>query len=413
MAELRLEGVSKTFPSGEVAVQDVSLTVADGELLVLIGPSGCGKSTILRMISGLETLTRGAIFLGDRPIDNLSESARDIAMIFQNYALYPHLSVHGNIAFPLRVKRVPKPERDRRVREVAETLGLTPQLNSKPGQLSGGQRQRVAMGRAIIRHPQLFLMDEPLSNLDAKLRAEMRGELSAIQRRLGITTVYVTHDQAEAMTLGDHVAVLNKGSLLQLGTPEEIYARPNDLFVAGCLGSPAINTFAARLASSSAGVQVVFEGQLLQLDEAEIDRHRVGAEAGRDVVVGIRPEAMLPASAETAALSSRLLHGNVVSRESLGSELLVTVDLRTPAQAAAAHDSLLSASVPMPDSVSVRSDHRVVARLPADSPVSEGEQIGLVVARNGLHLFDPATGVTWAKRTTAVSTGATAVPSTS
>ncbi len=219
MAELRLEGVSKTYPSGLVAVRNVSLTVADGELVVLVGPSGCGKSTILRMISGLETVTEGRILLDGRPIDKITESARDIAMIFQNYALYPHLSVYNNIGFPLKLARMPRRERDARIREVAQTLGLTPYLDSKPGQLSGGQRQRVAMGRAIVRRPQAFLMDEPLSNLDAKLRAEMRTELSELQRRLATTMIYVTHDQAEAMTLGDRVAVLNNGSLLQVGTP--------------------------------------------------------------------------------------------------------------------------------------------------------------------------------------------------
>jgi multiple sugar transport system ATP-binding protein len=202
VAELRLEGVSKTYPSGLVAVRNVSLTVADGELVVLVGPSGCGKSTILRMISGLETVTEGRILLDGRPIDKITESARDIAMIFQNYALYPHLSVYNNIGFPLKLARMPRRERDARIREVAQTLGLTPYLDSKPGQLSGGQRQRVAMGRAIVRRPQAFLMDEPLSNLDAKLRAEMRTELSELQRRLATTMIYVTHDQAEAWRSG-------------------------------------------------------------------------------------------------------------------------------------------------------------------------------------------------------------------
>ena len=255
----------------------------------------------------------------------MSESARDIAMIFQNYALYPHLSVYDNIGFPLKISRVPKRTRDTRIREVAETLGLTPQLHTKPGQLSGGQRQRVAMGRAIIREPRLFLMDEPLSNLDAKLRAEMRSEVSAIQHRLGITTVYVTHDQAEAMTLGDRVAVLNKGSLLQVGTPEEIYAQPDDLFVAGCLGSPAINLLSGRLSYSSRGYEVTYGHQSLLLDKLEEERHRVSPHDEQDVVVGIRPEAFFLWSSSSS--EGRRLTGTVLTREFLGSDVFVVMDL--------------------------------------------------------------------------------------
>jgi multiple sugar transport system ATP-binding protein len=405
MAELRLDEVSKTYGGGVPAVRNVSLTVADGELLVLVGPSGCGKSTILRMISGLESLSAGRILLGDRAIDNLSESARDIAMIFQNYALYPHLSVYNNIGFPLKLARVAKGERDRRVREVAETLGLTPYLDVKPGQLSGGQRQRVAMGRAIIRHPQVFLMDEPLSNLDAKLRAEMRTELLQLQRRLGITTIYVTHDQAEAMTLGDRVAVLNNGTLMQVGTPEEIYARPDHLFVAGCLGSPTINTLRARLVTSDGGFRLHYGDQQLELDKDEISRHKVQAGPDQDVIVGVRAEALGPAAtapgdaagpAGAPPPGGRRLTGTVVTRESLGSDLFVFLDLQ-PADEAAGGETLASLPERPADSARVRPEGRIVARFPANADVAEGERIEVAVAPGALHLFDPETGAAWAR----------------
>jgi multiple sugar transport system ATP-binding protein len=395
VAELRLEGVSKTYPSGLVAVRNVSLTVADGELVVLVGPSGCGKSTILRMISGLETVTEGRILLDGRPIDKMSESARDIAMIFQNYALYPHLSVYNNIGFPLKLARMPRRERDARIREVAQTLGLTPYLDSKPGQLSGGQRQRAAMGRAIVRRPKTFLMDEPLSNLDAKLRAEMRTELSELQRRLATTMIYVTHDQAEAMTLGDRVAVLNNGSLLQVGTPDEIYARPDDLFVAGCLGNPTINTFTARLESGPGSCQVVYGDQRLQLDQQELRRHRIQPGPEQDVIVGIRPEALQATGDAPAAGGGRVLTGTVVKRESLGSDVLAFLDL-SPAKATGKESLALFDERP-DDSSTTRPAGWIVARLPADSSVTEAQRLGVTVAANALHLFDPATGAAWAR----------------
>jgi multiple sugar transport system ATP-binding protein len=389
---------------------------------VLVGPSGCGKSTILRMISGLESLSEGRIFLGDRAIDNLSESARDIAMIFQNYALYPHLSVYNNIGFPLKLAKVSRPERDRRVREVAETLGLTQYLDVKPGQLSGGQRQRVAMGRAIVRHPQVFLMDEPLSNLDAKLRAEMRTELLQMQRRLGITTVYVTHDQAEAMTLGDRVAVMSDGILMQVGTPDEIYARPEHLFVAGCLGSPTINTLRARLVAGDGGFRLRYGDQELELDKDEVTRHKVQAGPDQDVIVAVRAEALGPALSQsgtapppadaawpadaegsrgaaefgTAASRGRRLTGTVVTRESLGSDLFVFLDLQPPEEAAGG-ETLASLPERPADSARVRPEGRVVARLPANAEVTEGQRLDVAVAQGSLHLFDPETGVAWAR----------------
>src|SRR5438270_11058149 len=247
MASIDFDDVSKRFPNGTLAVDEMNLTVDDGEFMIFVGPSGCGKTTALRMVAGLEEVTSGSIRIGDRVVNDIEPPDRDIAMVFQNYALYPHMSVADNMGFPLRMQRMKKPETRKRVREVAELLGIEALLERKPRQLSGGQRQRVAMGRAIIRHPRAFLMDEPLSNLDAKLRVQMRGEIARLQRRLGTTTVYVTHDQTEAMTLGDRVVVMHGGVAQQVGTPDELYERPANLFVAGFIGSPAMNFFPATL----------------------------------------------------------------------------------------------------------------------------------------------------------------------
>jgi multiple sugar transport system ATP-binding protein len=320
---------------------------------------------------------------------------RDIAMVFQSYALYPHLSVYENIAFGLRVRKLPKQEIDQRVHAAAATLGIESLLHRKPRALSGGQRQRVAMGRAIVRHPAAYLMDEPLSNLDAKLRAEMRTELSELQRRLATTMIYVTHDQAEAMTLGDRVAVLNNGSLLQVGTPDEIYARPDDLFVAGCLGNPTINTFAARLVSGPGSCQVVYGDQRLQLDQQELRRHRIRPGPEQDVIVGIRPEALQAAGDAQTAGFGRGLTGTVVKRESLGSDVLAFMDL-SPAEATGKESLPLFDERP-DDSTVARPAGWIVARLAADSSVTEAQRLGVTVAANSVHLFDPATGAAWAR----------------
>ena len=289
MAEIRFDHASLVYPSAEeAAVHDLNLTVASGELMVLVGPSGSGKTTALRMLAGLEEVTAGAILVDDEDVTDLQPKDRDVAMVFQNYALYPYLDVAANIAFPLKMARLPKAERQRRVREAAEVLELTDYLDRRPAQLSGGQRQRVAMGRAIVREPKAFLMDEPLSNLDAKLRVQMRGEISSLQARLGVTTVYVTHDQVEAMTMGHRVAVLSGGRLMQVGTPRELYDGPANTFVAAFIGSPAMNLLTVPLT----GGEVVLNGVTVELGEPA-----AAAAAGLgDVVLGLRPEAVELAS---------------------------------------------------------------------------------------------------------------------
>src|SRR5579862_2895397 len=289
MARIALDHVEKVYGAGAKALDDLNLEVADGEFMVLVGPSGCGKSTALRSIAGLEEITGGTISIGGRVVNHLPPKDRDIAMVFQNYALYPHMTVEQNLAFGLQQRKTPKPEIKRRVTEVAALLGLTDYLKRKPAALSGGQRQRVAMGRAIVREPQAFLMDEPLSNLDAKLRVSMRASLSQLHERLGVTTVYVTHDQVEAMTLGQRVCVLREGRLQQADTPQALFNAPVNLFVAGFIGSPAMNFVTARLARDD-GPAVSFAGHRLSVPPALLDR-RAGLEAyfGREVILGIRP----------------------------------------------------------------------------------------------------------------------------
>src|SRR5687768_11502142 len=267
MAHVTLERLEKVYPNGVKAIADLSLELADGEFLVLVGPSGCGKSTALRMIAGLEDITSGTLRIGDRVVNDVHAKDRDIAMVFQSYALYPHMSVYDNIAFALKLRKVSKPEIDARVREAARILELDDLLARKPAQLSGGQRQRVAMGRAIVRQPAAFLMDEPLSNLDAKLRVQMRAEISKLQRDLGVTTIYVTHDQVEAMTMGDRVAVMRRGELQQVAPPQELYDRPLNLFVGGFIGSPAMNLLEATLESSNGDLVAVAGSQRIALGE--------------------------------------------------------------------------------------------------------------------------------------------------
>src|SRR5207302_5818973 len=292
MAAVDFEQVSKVYPDGTTAVSQLDLNVTDGEFVVLVGPSGCGKTTALRMLAGLEEITRGVIKIGERVVNYVPSRDRDIAMVFQSYALYPHLSVYENIAFGLRVKKVPKAEIDRRVKDAARILDLEPFLKRKPRALSGGQRQRVAMGRAIVRQPAAFLMDEPLSNLDAKLRVQMRAEISGLQRDLGVTTIYVTHDQVEAMTMGDRVAVMRKGELQQVADPQTLYDEPVNLFVAGFIGSPAMNLVHARVErNGEALVAIVSEAVSVTIpQETRARRPAIEQYAGRDVILGIRPE---------------------------------------------------------------------------------------------------------------------------
>ena len=324
MAEVVLDEVTKVYADGTKAVDSLALDIADGEFVVLVGPSGCGKTTALRMVAGLEEISGGAILIGDRVVNHVPSRDRDIAMVFQSYALYPHLSVYDNIAFGLRVKKMPKAEIDRRVRNAAQVLGLEPFLKRKPRALSGGQRQRVAMGRAIVREPAAFLMDEPLSNLDAKLRVQMRAEVSRLQRNLGTTTIYVTHDQVEAMTMGDRVAVMRRGELQQVADPQTLYDRPVNLFVGGFIGSPSMNMIEATVARANGGLAVDVGQQELKLDEAALERSpALRGYEGRTIILGIRPEDLEDVSLEPDTPADRRLRGVVELREALGSELMV------------------------------------------------------------------------------------------
>ncbi len=328
MATVSFTGVGKVYGDGTRALTGFELEVADGEFMVFVGPSGCGKTTALRMVAGLEAISEGEIKIGDRVVNGLHPRHRDVAMVFQNYALYPHMTVYRNIAFALKVRKTPAEEIKRRVEEAARILGLTPELKRKPAQLSGGQRQRVAMGRAIVRDPQVFLMDEPLSNLDAKLRVQMRAEISRIQHELGATTIYVTHDQVEAMTMGDRVAVLRKGELQQVSPPQTLYDRPVNLFVASFIGSPEMNLVEAELDREGGTLVCRVGGQTLVVP-ADLARDRPGLEAyvGKTIGLGIRPEQVEDAALAGDAPEEATLRGKVVTTELLGSEVLAHVEI--------------------------------------------------------------------------------------
>ncbi len=405
MADIAIYGVTKSYDGHARAVDDVDLNIADGELLVLVGPSGCGKSTLLRMIAGLEEVTAGTISIGGRDVTTAQPKDRDIAMVFQSYALYPHMSVGRNIGYPLKLAKAPKDEIAARVAEVAEVLQLTEVLDRKPSQLSGGQRQRVAMGRAIIRHPQAFLMDEPLSNLDAKLRVEMRAEIARLQRELAVTTVYVTHDQTEAMTMGTRVAVLKDGRIQQVDTPQRLYDEPVNLFVATFIGSPAMNLFAGTVEAGNGDALVVRVGsQTLSLDPEVVDDHpRVRDLVGERIVVGIRPEAFSdPAAAAAAATAARagggpadrqppaearagtVLAATVDLVESLGAELIVHVAVTDTPEAGD------DPSEPWRQVIARKG--RGVARLSTRSRLHAGDMVTLAVDTDNLQLFDATTG---------------------
>jgi multiple sugar transport system ATP-binding protein len=325
VAEVQFENVGKVYADGTEAVKDLTLEIPDGELMVLVGPSGCGKTTALRMVAGLEEVSSGAVRIGAEVVNDLPPRERDVAMVFQNYALYPHKSIYENLSFPLRLRKLGKDEIDRRVKRIAGILELEEQLGRRPRQLSGGQRQRVAMGRAMIREPQAFLMDEPLSNLDAKLRTQMRAEISLLHKEIGVTTIYVTHDQVEAMTLGQRVAVMRKGELQQVAAPQELYTRPANLFVAGFIGSPGMNFFEGRVESRAGTPVVTFgDGQRLAVDEAERElADGLDARENGSVVVGVRPEHLEDAALAPSVPPDRRLRGLVKLRELLGSELVV------------------------------------------------------------------------------------------
>ncbi len=392
MAEIVLDGVTKTFSDGYEAVKDMDLEVRDGEFMILVGPSGCGKSTALRMIAGLEDITEGELRIGDKVVNDLAPRDRDIAMVFQSYALYPHMTVRENMAFPLKLAGVADDEIAKKVESAAETLDLMQHLDRKPANLSGGQRQRVAMGRAIVRDPSAFLMDEPLSNLDAKLRVQMRTSVAKLQSDLGTTTVYVTHDQTEAMTLGDRVAVMRSGVLQQVGTPAELYNAPQNIFVAGFIGSPAMNFLPGRI-----------EGDRVKLPIGELplpDDARAGAGTS-DVIVGIRPESFEDASLAHEVARVGDMAGDRPNRgvtfkakidlvESMGSEQYAYFEteggIESEELAELAQDSGLAET---PTS----GEHTVVARIDAASKISRGEEAELWVDTTKVHVFDPGTGL--------------------
>jgi multiple sugar transport system ATP-binding protein len=397
VAGITFDDVTKTYSDGHRAVSDLNLDVQDGEFVVLVGPSGCGKTTALRMIAGLEEISDGQIRIGERVVNNLPPGARDIAMVFQNYALYPHMTVAENIGFALRMRKVPKAEAKRRIEETARIIGLLDHLDRKPGQLSGGQRQRVAMGRAIVREPQVFLMDEPLSNLDAKLRVQMRAEISRIQRQLAVTTVYVTHDQVEAMTMGDRVAVMRRGLLQQFDAPQRLYERPANLFVASFMGSPAMNVLEGSLErDGDALVCRVGTAALALPTEVENARPDLARHVGRPIAVGIRPEALDEPGRSNGGEGGRL-HGRVQAVEALGSELLVHFELDAkPVLVEDVLEGLVdeeqAEDLAELGIVTDGSRATVVARLDASARVRPDEPIELAVELRHLHFFDLDSG---------------------
>jgi multiple sugar transport system ATP-binding protein len=390
--------VGKVYPDGTRAVSGMDLGIADGEFMVLVGPSGCGKTTALRMVAGLEEISEGVLRIGERVVNRVAARDRDIAMVFQSYALYPHLTVFDNIAFGLRLRKTPKAEIDKRVREAAHVLGLDQFLDRKPRALSGGQRQRVAMGRAIVRQPQAYLMDEPLSNLDAKLRVHMRAEISSLQTELGVTTIYVTHDQVEAMTMGDRVAVMRKGEIQQVAPPQELYERPVNLFVGGFIGSPAMNLVEATIQRRNGKLAVhVGEHDLTLSDELLAYRPALQGYVDRRVVVGIRPENLEDAALEPDTPDDQRMRGVVVLREPLGSEIVahftvdappaLTEDVRELARDVGQESAVRAAEAEGAD------ETIMVGRFGPRSRIKNGDVVDVAVETGAMHFFDPETSL--------------------
>ncbi len=373
MARVALSNVTKRFPGGTCALDDLSLEIPDGEFLILVGPSGCGKTTALRLIAGLEKATSGTITIGDTTVNGVSPRDRDIAMVFQNYALYPHMTVYRNLGFGLRERRTPKREVDRRVREISAILGLDDLLKRRPAQLSGGQRQRVAMGRALVREPKVFLLDEPLSNLDAKLRVQMRAELKRLHAKLGITTIYVTHDQIEAMTLADRIVVMSAGKALQVGTPQEVFSRPANLFVAGFIGSPAMNLLRGKAVARGSGDTEITAGELRFT--------RAGVPDG-EIIVGVRPESLAPVPADAAGPAVDL---EVDLVEPLGEQALVhgTVAGTAARSGAEEEQAILTEAT---------SRAPVTAVFPAANLPGPGDRVPIRVPPERIYLFSASTG---------------------
>ena len=395
MATVALDKVNKLYDNGYHAVRDLDLDIADGEFLVLVGPSGCGKSTALRMVAGLEDISTGTMKIGDRVVNTLSPRDRDIAMVFQSYALYPHMTVGENISYGLRLRRMDKGEINRRVQRAADMLELGPMLDRKPKQLSGGQRQRVAMGRAIVREPQVFLMDEPLSNLDAKLRVQMRAEIAQVQQDLNVTTLYVTHDQIEAMTMGDRVAVLKTGLLQQVGAPQFLYDNPANIFVAGFIGSPPMNMGMGRITREGDRYHLAWGARKLALADAVLHDHpRLAEWVDRQVAVGVRSEDMEDARVvRGGAAPDSTLVANVALTEALGSEIVVHFDLDVP-PVVNEETKALAEDSGAADTGLHTTGTRFVASFAPRSRVRPGDQIEVVVDTERLHFFDPQSGLT-------------------
>jgi multiple sugar transport system ATP-binding protein len=392
VAEIRFDNVSKVFAGDVVAVSELTLGIADGELMVLVGPSGCGKTTALRMAAGLEQVTAGTLFIGERNVNLVPAKQRDVAMVFQNYALYPHMTVRENMAFALKTRKIGKTEVDRRVNHAAHVLGIEELLRRRPRELSGGQRQRVAMGRAIVREPQAFLMDEPLSNLDAKLRVQMRSEIARLQQTLGVTTIYVTHDQTEAMTLGSRVSVMRKGVLQQVGAPEDVYSRPANLFVAGFIGSPAMNLVRARLVRAD-GVWLEFGSHRLQVPQATLDgKPALARYIGNALVLGVRPESIGDAALNGSSDESTCLAATVELREALGSELLLHFPIDAPPVDTEEARELARDLDAVAESDMQRSTQTWIARTDPDSTARQGDRGRFAVDTRKLYYFDPASG---------------------
>ena len=388
MGAIDIKSAGKIYPNGTRALEDVNITINDGEFVVLVGPSGCGKTTLLRMVAGLEDITEGEISIGDKTVNDVAPKDRDIAMVFQNYALYPHMSVFDNMAFSLKLRKLPKDEIDQKVKEAAKTLEISELLERKPKALSGGQRQRVAMGRAIVRNPQAFLMDEPLSNLDAKLRVQMRAELGQLHTQLQTTTLYVTHDQVEAMTMGDRVAVIRKGELQQIDTPREIYLNPRNIFVAGFIGSPSMNFVYANVGVNKNSIKLNFGND--QIDYKGDKLEKLKTFENKEIVMGIRPEAFEDGNYANTSEYSESIKVSVSLLEQLGSDSYIHFykDIK-PVQTEAIEEILADEG----EDISVLGDNtKFIARINPNSTVVEGEEIELKIDPSKLHFFDPETG---------------------
>ena len=394
MAEIELDRLTKVYPDGTRAVRELDLTIGDGEFVVLVGPSGCGKTTALRMVAGLEPITSGTVRIGSRVVNNLPPKNRDVAMVFQNYALYPHMSAYKNMAFGLKLRKLERSEIDRRVKDAARVLGLGEVLGKRPRTLSGGQRQRVAMGRAIVREPQAFLMDEPLSNLDAKLRVEMRAEIARIQRDLEVTTIYVTHDQTEALTLGDRVAVMRDGVLQQFDIPQRLYDEPVNLFVAEFIGSPAMNLVGVDLVATNGKLEARFGEHRLGVDDALVTaRPGLRQFAGKRVILGVRPEDLEDAAGSDGAPEDQRIASVVDIREDMGSEVFVHFGVRGPPVRGADVQAAVGAdAVEATAEQTSKQGSLFVARLGRGTRARERDRIELLVTPDRLHFFDPETG---------------------